>query len=216
MSPRVFFVEGNIGTGKSTFLKMIESLDNDKFQVIYEPVDAWTSFADSTGKNILQYFYDDTKRYAYLFQHTALISRVEKLNEIDESKEAVFIERSIWSDKHIFAKNCFESQTMSEIEYKMYLKWFSWFEKNVGFQYKHEFIYLQCLPEISYERMKSRSRKEELGVSFDYLSQIHTKHEDWSKEVAQEGLVPITKLNANVDFTKKDVMEDYLSFLLSK
>ena len=54
--PKIIFVEGNIGTGKSTFLKMIEKCYNDKYQVIYEPVDLWTNFKDSKGKNILKYF----------------------------------------------------------------------------------------------------------------------------------------------------------------
>jgi deoxyadenosine/deoxycytidine kinase len=213
--PRVFFVEGNIGTGKSTFLKMIENLNNDKYQVIYEPVDTWTSFTDSSGKNILQYFYDDPKRFAYTFQNTAFVSRVEKLKEIDETKEAVFIERSIWSDKHIFAKNCFESGTMSEIEYKLYLKWFTWLEENVGFKYMHEFVYLRCTPELSYERMKTRSRSEEAGVSLDYLTQIHEKHEDWVREMLQEGKTPITSLNAIENMKDESVFQDYLSFLLS-
>ncbi len=214
--PYVFFIEGNIGTGKSTFLKMIENMKDNRYQVIYEPVDTWTSFTDSSGKNILQYFYDDPKRFAYTFQNTAFISRVEKLKEIDESKKAVFIERSIWSDKHIFAKNCFESGTMSEIEYKLYLKWFTWLEENVGFKYNHEFVYLQCLPELSFERMQTRSREEESGVTLDYLSQIYTKHEQWFKDLAKEQKVPITILNAAANFKDKDVFDEYFSFFVDK
>ena len=67
-TPIVYFVEGNIGTGKSTFLKMIEKCYPDDCQVIYEPLDTWTSFKDKEGVNILGHFYKDPKRYAYTFQ----------------------------------------------------------------------------------------------------------------------------------------------------
>lgn len=211
--PKIYFVEGNIGTGKSTFLNMIESLHNEKYQVIYEPVDVWTNFKDTSGKNILQYFYEDPKRFAYTFQNTAFVSRVEKLREIDKTKEAVFIERSIWSDKNVFAKNCFESGMMSEIEYMLYLKWFEWLEENLKFEGTPEFVYLRCSPETSFERMKKRNRSEEIGVSLEYLSQIHQKHEDWLLDSIKNQ--NITILNAEEDFKKNDVFEDYLSFVLS-
>lgn len=211
--PKVYFVEGNIGTGKSTFLKMIESLNNPKYQVIYEPVDVWTNFKDSSGKNILQYFYEDPKRFAYTFQNTAFVSRVEKLNEIDYTKDAVFIERSIWSDKNVFAKNCFESGMMSEIEYMLYTKWFKWLEANLQLKSNYEFVYLRCSPETSYQRMKNRNRSEETGVSLQYLTQIHEKHEEWLKTAV--GDKNITTINAEEDFKKEDVFCDYLKFILS-
>jgi deoxyadenosine/deoxycytidine kinase len=208
--PKIYFVEGNIGTGKSTFLKMVEAQNNDNYQVIYEPVDVWTNFKDSSGKNILQYFYEDPKRYAYTFQNTAFVSRVEKLKEIDDTKEAVFIERSIWSDKNVFAKNCFESGMMSQIEHMLYLKWFDWLEQNLALQGKCHFVYLRCSPETSFDRMKTRNRSEETCVSLEYLTHIHNKHEDWLKSSKN-----VTILNAEADFKKYDVFEEYLDFVLS-
>ena len=207
---KIYFVEGNIGTGKSTFLSMIEKTYGDKYQVIYEPVDVWTSFKDKTGKNILQYFYEDPKRFAYTFQNTAFVSRVEKLQEIDRTKEAVFIERSIWSDKNIFAKNCFESGMMSEIEYMLYEKWFSWLEKNLTIG-DYQFIYLKCSPKTSFERMKERNRNEETGVSLDYITQIHNQHEIWMKNVFSTKTTTI--LNAEENFKNVDAFVEIFNFV---
>lgn len=209
---KVYFVEGNIGTGKSTFLEMIEKNFGDMYQVIYEPVDIWTNFKDSSGKNILQYFYEDQKRFAYTFQNTAFVSRVEKLEEIDSSKEAIFIERSIWSDKNIFARNCFESGMLNEIEYKLYTKWFNWLEKNIRLG-EYEFVYLKCDPETSFARMKNRKRAEESGVSFEYIQKIHQKHEEWMKDLVQDK--PVTILNADCEFKDQKIFEELLSFVLS-
>lgn len=210
--PKIYFVEGNIGTGKSTFLQMIEKLyGTDRFQVIYEPVDVWTSFKDKSGKNILQYFYENPSRFAYTFQNTAFISRVEKLQEIDYTKEAIFIERSIWSDKNIFAKNCYESGTMSEIEYLLYEKWFAWLEKNLSIG-DYEFVYLHCSPETSFERMKKRNRNEETGVSLEYIQQIHKQHQTWMKGAIETKNV--TTLNAEADFKNDEVFKEVFDFVL--
>lgn len=173
----VFFIEGNIGTGKSTFLSLVEK-HYPQFQVIYEPVDVWTSLSDASGSNILQYFYDNPKRYAYAFQSLAFISRMEKIGDIDYSKPAVFVERSIWSDSNVFAKNCYMQGTLSEIEYKLYTRWFNWAETYTK-AVDHRHVYLRCEPETSFLRTVARSRKEESNIALDYITHIHLRHEEW-------------------------------------
>ena len=174
----VFFVEGNIGTGKSTFLSLIQKY-YPQHQVIYEPVDIWTSLADKDGVNILQYFYDDPKRYAYAFQSLAFISRMEKLKEIDPTRH-VFIERSIWSDSNVFARNCFMQGTLSDIEYKLYQRWFVWTESSIKAESTNfKYVYLRCDPKTSFERTLIRKRKEESNIPLEYIEQIHDRHEEW-------------------------------------
>lgn len=38
---------------------------------------------------------------------------------------------------------------------------------------------MKTTPEIVYERMKQRGRKEENAISLDYLKQIHQIHDEW-------------------------------------
>ena len=76
--PEIFIVEGNIGSGKSTFLTRVKEILKDDVQVIYEPLDEWLSIKDETGKNILDYFYSDMERYCYAFQSMAFITRYQK------------------------------------------------------------------------------------------------------------------------------------------
>lgn len=58
-----FLVEGNIGSGKSTFLAKLHNL---KLPVVTipEPVDVWTSYE---GHNYLQYFYDNPRKWGFTF-----------------------------------------------------------------------------------------------------------------------------------------------------
>ena len=193
----VYFIEGNIGTGKSTFLSMVEKLFPGDNQVIYEPVDMWTSLSDDSGTNILEYFYNNQKRYAYTFQSLAFISRMEKLGEIDTTKNNVFIERSIWSDSNVFARNCFLSGTLSDIEYKLYKRWFQWAETTVKIEdMKH--VYLRCEPGKSLERTKIRDRKEERGIPIDYMEQIHLRHEEWISTIPSDKRITIDVNDVNI------------------
>ena len=198
---QVIFVEGNIGSGKSKLLSQIETYYGDECQVIYEPVDTWTSLKDERGVNVLDHFYKDPHKYAYTFQNIAFMSKIKKLDEIDYSKKYVFIERSIWSDKYIFATNCYLSKLMNEIEYQVYNIWFDWIEKVCRKPETVRFIYLRCSPETSLTRINKRGRVEETSIPLEYLSQIHSRHEEWTAKDASSFYVidaekDLTQINA--------------------
>jgi deoxycitidine kinase len=177
MSPTVFFIEGNIGTGKTTFCKQIENLHLENVQVIFEPVDEWENTKDSNGKNILQHFYNDMSKNCYLFQSNAFITRFNALKKIDSSKQFVFVERSMYSDKNVFAKTCHENNMMKDIEWTVYNKWFDTLIGNLNIS--HNFIYLKCSPETSLARVKKRNRSSEENITLDYLTNLHNKHDNW-------------------------------------
>lgn len=83
----LIYVEGNIGTGKTTFLNMLnyylkefETMNLDA-RIVLEPVDEWVKTEDGDGKNILQKFYENQERFSYIFQMNSFISRVKKIND---------------------------------------------------------------------------------------------------------------------------------------
>ena len=122
---RLLIIEGNIGAGKSTFLKIIKK--HLACQIVYEPHQKWQ---DIQGKgNLLENFYKDTPRWAYTFQSYAFITRTlaQKKNALINPHDIQILERSVFSDRHCFAKNLFESGTMSSLEWTLYREWFSWF-----------------------------------------------------------------------------------------
>ncbi len=205
--PHIIFVEGNIASGKSTLLGYLNQLNGTprfgKVQIILEPLDKWQSLTDSNGANILCHFYKNMERFAYSFQSFAFLSRVRLLQEVDQEADFVFIERSIWSDKMIFAKNCFEQGIMTEIEWNLYNEWFSWMEK-LSTPKEMTFLYLRTSPEVTKGRMIQRQRTEELGVTLEYLTQISEKHREWL-ENKTELLVggetaPLIHIDANNEY----------------
>jgi len=75
---KILSLESLIGGGKTTFLNMIKERYNDRFVVLPEPIDMWT---DCNGENILELFYKDTEKYAYMFQTRCFVTRARQLEE---------------------------------------------------------------------------------------------------------------------------------------
>ena len=180
---KLVFIEGNIGSGKSTLLSKIENYlekHNIKNVVcIQEPVDLWKEIKDSKGKNILEHFYADPVKNCYMFQSFAFISRLKHLDEIKDGYIYI-MERSILTDKFVFASNCYENKLMTEIEWLTYNMWFdAMYTRYCNIFENAKFFYIQCSPETSFSRIQKRNRPEEMNIELDYIKQIHEKHEDW-------------------------------------
>lgn len=210
---RSFILEGNIGAGKSTFLSLIEK--ELPVQVVYEPHRKWQDVGP--GENLLDLFYKDTKRWAYTFQSYAFITRV--IEQQEKAKHNPFsvqvLERSVYSDRYCFAKNCFEMGTLSSLEWKLYRDWFEWLVSSYSVR-PAGFIYLRTDPEICYQRLCKRSRTEEAGISFEYLSSLHEKHESWL--IKKEGVAPyledtpVLVLDCNLEFeANKEQMRNHIN-----
>lgn len=187
-SQKYFIIEGNIGAGKTTFLRIMQKYLN--VQVVFEPLDKWQSVGGT--ENLLQKFYEDTSRWAYTFQTYAFVTRV--LAQEEAAKKATFpiavLERSVFSDRYCFAKNCFELGKMNALEWKLYQEWFSWLVETYTVK-PSGFIYLQTNPQVCHKRSAKRARSEDMGVAYDYLLKLHNKHEEWL--VQKIGVMPYLK-----------------------
>ncbi|OGB84368.1 hypothetical protein A3F66_03655 [candidate division TM6 bacterium RIFCSPHIGHO2_12_FULL_32_22] len=201
-------IEGNIGAGKSTFLKIINSYLN--IDPVAEPVKKWQKVGEY---NLLEKFYSDIKRWSYTFQTYAFVTRVLEQEESAKNalSDTLVIERSVYSDRYCFAKNCFEMGVMTPLEWELYKEWFSWLVDNYTVK-PNGFIYLQTDPEICLNRLKIRHRQEESPVGIEYLKRLHDKHESWllSKSNIAPYLknVPVLVLDCNKDF-ESDLEEQF-------
>tara|TARA_B110000037_G_scaffold198219_1_gene236955 strand:+ start:4710 stop:5423 length:714 start_codon:yes stop_codon:yes gene_type:complete len=194
----IFTIEGNIGSGKSTLVKKLKkSFDNiDDIKIIFlqEPVSVWENIKDKNGKNIIEKYYENQKKYAFSFQMMAYISRIHQIKEVLKTNKNVIIisERSIFTDKEIFAKMLYDDNKIEEIEYNIYLKWFDEFVKDIPIS---GIIYVKTNPEICEKRVIKRNRKGEIIPLF-YLQNCHTYHENWLNNEH----TPILTLNGNQEF----------------
>lgn len=204
---RYFIIEGNIGAGKSTFLKMVHRYLT--VHVIPEPHDRWQRVGGD--HNLLGAFYVDPSRWAYSFQSYAFVTRVmiQQEHAGRNTNPIHVLERSVFSDRYCFAKNCFELGYMNALEWKLYQEWFTWLvmhtvPKPAGF------IYLRTTPEICHTRLTKRNREEEVAVPLTYLQALHTKHEDWllyKHEAAYLADVPVLIIDCDKDFEHDEALQ---------
>lgn len=177
----IFSVEGNIGSGKSTLIKQLKKhmKQVDDIPIVYleEPVDIWQQIKDENGDNIIVKYYQDQKKYAFQFQMMAYITRITQLRKAVEryKKSIIITERSILTDRNVFAKMLYENNTLDEISHQIYLKWFDELSRNLVI---NSLIYIKTKPETSLKRVLERNRPGET-ISLDYLQTCHNKHEEW-------------------------------------
>ena len=125
--PTIISIEGNIGSGKSTYVKILkEYIDENYPQMAYfleEPVSTWQNINSEDGKNIIECFYANQEKYSFSFQMLAYISRLALLQEaIQKGYEYIFTERCVFTDKNVFAKMLFDSGKIDKINYEIYLQ----------------------------------------------------------------------------------------------
>lgn len=202
--PRLLLVEGNIGVGKSTFLNMLSSYLKDSI-VISEPCDEWQNI---DGKNLLEAFYRDNKRWACTMQLYVLLTTVRKLQRsIVPTCSLYIMERSLYTSKYCFAKNLSLMGNMNDLEWSLYLDVWNWHVKQVLQPFA--IIYLRAEPEICYDRMKVRARTEEGVVPLEYLRMLHERHDEWLllKKYQDEIQIPVLVLDASCNFRDDTVVQ---------
>jgi deoxyadenosine/deoxycytidine kinase len=212
MAPLIVSVEGNIGSGKSTFVEILkqnlETISNRPIVFLQEPVDEWRTIVDKQGEGILSKFYANQEKYSFAFQMMAYISRLALLKKtVEENPDAIIItERCLYTDKYVFAKMLYDSNLIEEVEYAIYLKWFNTFQEEYPIS---GYVYLYTKAETAFERVKKRSRDGESTIPLDYLRQCHQYHNEWlfgNKEDIDEYI--------NNDSTTQHTTAPWLNILL--
>ena len=80
---RIFSIDGNIGSGKSTLVQKLKEFyskkkncSGKKICFLQEPVDQWNMITDENGKTMIECYYADPDKYSFPFQMMAYISRL--------------------------------------------------------------------------------------------------------------------------------------------
>jgi deoxyadenosine/deoxycytidine kinase len=201
--------DGNIGSGKSTtgveyenYVKQsststttifpsISSIDEICF--LDEPVDLWNKICDNDGVNILTNLYKDTRKHAFKFQMMAYISRLALLRKAikDPKIKLIITERSVETDRNVFAKMLYDVGDISVDEFQIYIMWFDEFLQDVTLS---GIVYIRASPMVCIDRIKQRARPGET-IQSDYISRCHDYHENWINGKS----CPLLVLQANED-----------------
>lgn len=190
---KLISVEGSIGVGKSTMIKELvkraNTMDNDKIYILIpEPVDEWKKVLIG-GVDILTCFYQNKKEFAFSFQLLALHTRrkmmLQKVAEAKDlmktsNKEVILItERTLFSDKYIFATMLHNEGFITDAEMTIYNLWNEDFCKDIIVD---KFLYLNPSPNFCLDRVRYRNRDGEDSIDLQYLQLCQKQHDVFFEE----------------------------------
>lgn len=201
-------IEGNIGSGKSTLIqKLREYNSNGPILFLDEPVKEWMDIQDEHGEDILSKFYQDQQTFSFPFQMMAYISRLNKLkNAMKSNQNVIFTERSLTTDKHVFAKMLYDDGKMNTFEYQIYNKWFDAFNKETEISH---IVYVNTDPKVCHERIEKRSRKGENNISQEYLTSCHQYHDEMIRLMKTKN-IPVLVLDGNQNVFDENTLQSWI------
>ena len=213
--PLIISFDGNIGSGKSTTCEEYEqylkneihtSVGSEKTPLfpnitsfeeevcfLDEPVTLWNEVCDENGVNILTNLYRNIRANAFKFQMMAYISRLSLLRKAVKNPKVKLIitERSVETDRNVFAKMLYDAGDISHDEFQIYTLWFDEFLTDVPLS---GIVYIHASPDVCVERIHKRARTGET-IQPEYIERCHQYHEDWIRGRN----CPLLELPANED-----------------
>jgi len=159
-------VAGNIGSGKSSLTRLLSR------ELGWKPI-----FESVEDNPYLSDFYADMKRWSFNLQVYFLSNRFRSHKAITEGPESVILDRVIYEDAEIFARNLFEIGNMEERDYNNYVALY-----HVMTEYLRPpdlLIYLRANVDTLVRQIALRGRDFEQSMKREYLEQLNGHYENW-------------------------------------
>lgn len=189
-APIIISIDGNIGSGKSVTLEKFKEfcMENglNDYCFVQEPVNEWLNVLDKDGVHILENLYKNTAKFAFRFQMMAYISRLALLKKAikNPNNRVIITERSISTDRMVFAKMLYDAGDIEEDEYTIYNMWFHEFVEDMPIS---GIVYVRASPDVCIHRIGIRSRQGET-IQSEYIERCHKYHDDWLEKETCEKL----------------------------
>ena len=191
-------VAGNIGVGKSSLVNLLSEYIG--WEPFFEPVVENPYLAD---------FYMDMDRWGFHSQIYFLSHRIQMHQAITNFQGSVIMDRSIYEDAEIFARNLFLNQQLSERDYKTYCSVYESFKQVI--HAPDLIIYLRASVPTLQQRIAQRARAYEREIEDTYLAQLNTLYSRW---VSGIDFCPVLTIPADdLDFVARP---EHLSMIAEK
>merc|ERR1711973_719484 len=202
--PLMIAVEGNIASGKSTFLSLLA--ERSEVAIFPEPVDRWTNVG---GQNLFRSMMEDGKRWMAAFQLFSSLTRTEMAYKAAEARAPISImERSLFSERYCFVQMMAETGSLTKGEFSILDRWFKMLTGRGDPSLAIDLIvYVETDPAVLMRRIRMRGREGEENMNRDFLDQVHQRHQAWLDEGAFPLPAPVVRINGNGDLAhfKKEV-----------
>ena len=188
MAKRLILVAGNIGAGKTSLTERLgERL-------------GWTTAYESVRDNpYLADFYSDMRAWAFHLQVFFLGHRAEQHLALARSPDSAIIDRSIYEDAEIFTRASLALGNVAQRDYDTYWRLYNLVVAHLP--PPDLLIYLKAPVPVLLDRIRSRGREIERGVTADYLGLLESFYDNWASSF---DLSPVLTIKSDdLDFVHK-------------
>jgi deoxyadenosine/deoxycytidine kinase len=195
-------VAGNIGSGKSSLTGIL----SERF--------GWKPYFESVEDNpYLADFYTDMKRWSFNLQVYFLSNRFRSHKAITEGPESVILDRAIYEDAEIFARNLYDIGNMERRDYQNYVALYD--VMTAYLRPPDLLIYLRANVETLVRQIALRGRDFEQTIRREYLEQLNRHYESWIERYTRGPLLVIE--SDTVDFVnRKEDLEKVVGLIGKK
>jgi deoxyadenosine/deoxycytidine kinase len=188
VAKRFILVAGNIGTGKTSLTERL----GEKL--------GWTTAYESVQDNpYLADFYTDMRAWAFHLQVFFLGHRAEQHLALARSPDSAIIDRSIYEDAEIFTRASLALGNVSQRDYDTYWRLYSLVVAHLPAP--DLLIYLKAPVPVLLDRIHSRGREIERGMTAEYLGLLESFYDQWASSF---DLSPVLTIKSDdLDFVHK-------------
>jgi deoxyadenosine/deoxycytidine kinase len=200
----VFAIVGNIGSKKSTILKLLSSrpeLEGACF--LEEPVKLW----EETG--YLKAYYEDPKLAAG-FQHMTFSSRLVSFLDVPAGTKCVITDGHVLSDRYAFTEYLHDKGHITNQQLLWHDCIFQHWKRLVPQSQVFKFIYFRGDPEKCFYRKNERGRPEEDGVGIQFLAELRDYFDKWIATLPSD-MVHVVDVEAHEKEQLADVVYDIIT-----
>lgn len=197
-SRKVFLaVAGNIGAGKSSLTRLLSEKTG------------WKAFFESVEDNpYLGDFYADMRRWSFNLQVYFLSNRFRSHKAIAEGPDSVILDRVIYEDAEIFARNLHDIGRMDDRDYENYVALYGVMTEFL--RPPDLLIYLRANVDTLLKQIALRGRDFERSISREYLEQLNGHYESWISRYTRGKLLIIE--SDGIDFVnRKEDLEEVVA-----
>jgi deoxyadenosine/deoxycytidine kinase len=159
-------VAGTIGAGKTSLVAWLSKRYG--LTPFYEPNETNPYLAD---------FYKDMARWAFHSQSFFLAHKLELHQELERSTVPSVIDRTIYEDAEIFARNLYAQKLMESRDWEVYERLYAGIRR--ALRPPDVLIALRCSLRTAKKRILFRKRPMEAKIPDAYLKRLHRLYTEW-------------------------------------
>lgn len=190
-------IEGNIGIGKTTFMRKLKAITKAHVTSIREPLEQWSR---NNHINLLAKMYSNPRKWAFIFQSVVLANLLQ--NHVYTAKNKI-MERSLSGALQVFLRAHHDNGTLKHSESIALQHWCE-IATELHPTVPDLIIYIRAPPRVALSRIRIRGRKEEKSIKMKYVAQLHSLYDEWLLKRNIETKVIVLSANQ----TSEDMLDD--------